>query len=691
MNIYLEPFPDIYVYAIGDLFGLEVSWNPITDTNIDETERYTENEKRWAQAYIDAWNESLYFNKDYSSRAGIDYKQGDKATDVNPNYTFVNTSINSFKAQILQFSTNENGFSAFNGQMGSADQLLETLNKIVNGTFSAIRNPGEDDQILLDRYQLHEAGLPVGSIIDAINRMIGSKDMADRNMASFYAIDQNVKNFKVGIESRLGKVVSNEQRGLEYVNKQTGEIYYTDTRYGESPPEDATNENYTISPYMFPVFDEFRENVFGEIKAGDTIISGIQYNNQLIKNQEFTSLKNTPSAYESGKYLMSTDTGIEFIDIDRIALDLLTENFLSQTNSDISSLANQFDPVDSDISSLATVITTIDSDVSSLAVAGGDVDLSPVDSDISSLATVITTIDSDVSSLAVAGGDVDLSPVDSDISSLATVITTIDSDVSSLAVAGGDVDLSPVDSDISSLATVITTIDSDVSSLAVAGGDVDLSPVDSDISSLATVITTIDSDVSSLAVAGGDVDLSPVDSDISSLATVITTIDSDVSSLAVAGGDVDLSPVDSDISSLATVITTIDSDVSSLAVAGGGSVDLNPLNSDISSLATASSLSSFGEADVVAYLDGNLDTHIIPNANAAYDIGSAEYKIRHFYLSDNSLKFVNDSNQEYSLGVSNNVLTFNGEPVGGGAEMAEVVDQPLRLMNIYQFQELLTM
>ena len=106
------------------------------------------------------------------------------------------------------------------------------------------------------------------------------------------------------------------------------------------------------------------------------------------------------------------------------------------------------------------------------------------------------------------------------------------------------------------------------------------------------------------------------------------------------GGDVDLSPVDSDISSLATVITTIDSDVSSLAVAGGGSVDLNPLNSDISSLATASSLSSFGEADVVAYLDGNLDTHIIPNANAAYDIGSAEYKIRHFYLSDNSLKFV---------------------------------------------------
>lgn len=34
--------------------------------------------------------------------------------------------------------------------------------------------------------------------------------------------------------------------------------------------------------------------------------------------------------------------------------------------------------------------------------------------------------------------------------------------------------------------------------------------------------------------------------------------------------------------------------------------------------------------------------HIIPNANATYDIGSAEKKVRHFYLSDNSLYFGND-------------------------------------------------
>ena len=47
--------------------------------------------------------------------------------------------------------------------------------------------------------------------------------------------------------------------------------------------------------------------------------------------------------------------------------------------------------------------------------------------------------------------------------------------------------------------------------------------------------------------------------------------------------------------------------------------------------------SSYGDANVATYLNGNLDSHIIPDTNSTYDIGSAEYKIRHLYLSDNSL------------------------------------------------------
>ena len=56
------------------------------------------------------------------------------------------------------------------------------------------------------------------------------------------------------------------------------------------------------------------------------------------------------------------------------------------------------------------------------------------------------------------------------------------------------------------------------------------------------------------------------------------------------------------------------------------------------------------------------DAHLIPTANATYDIGTAENKVRHLFLSDNSLKFVNDSNTEFALGVDGTgKLVFEGD------------------------------
>jgi hypothetical protein len=85
-----------------------------------------------------------------------------------------------------------------------------------------------------------------------------------------------------------------------------------------------------------------------------------------------------------------------------------------------------------------------------------------------------------------------------------------------------------------------------------------------------------------------------------------------------------------------------------------------------SSWTAAQAGSTYSDTDVATYLNTNLDTHIIPDTNASYDIGSAEFKIRHLYLSQNSLKFVDETNTEFSLGAPGGVLTFNGEAVGGG-------------------------
>ena len=53
--------------------------------------------------------------------------------------------------------------------------------------------------------------------------------------------------------------------------------------------------------------------------------------------------------------------------------------------------------------------------------------------------------------------------------------------------------------------------------------------------------------------------------------------------------------------------------------------------------------------------------HLIPLDNAAYDIGNAEKKVRHLFLSDNSLKFVDDSNNPRNLSVTaGGNLKFDG-------------------------------
>ena len=66
---------------------------------------------------------------------------------------------------------------------------------------------------------------------------------------------------------------------------------------------------------------------------------------------------------------------------------------------------------------------------------------------------------------------------------------------------------------------------------------------------------------------------------------------------------------------------------------------------------------SYGDSDVESYM-GQFDFHILPDTTETYDIGSASKKIRHLFLSDNSLYI--GSNQ---LTTSGNALMFNSADV----------------------------
>jgi len=58
--------------------------------------------------------------------------------------------------------------------------------------------------------------------------------------------------------------------------------------------------------------------------------------------------------------------------------------------------------------------------------------------------------------------------------------------------------------------------------------------------------------------------------------------------------------------------------------------------------------------------------HLLPQDNAAYDIGSAGKKVRHLFLSDNSIRFKDTGGTEHSLGInSTGKIVYGSFPEGG--------------------------
>ena len=104
---------------------------------------------------------------------------------------------------------------------------------------------------------------------------------------------------------------------------------------------------------------------------------------------------------------------------------------------------------------------------------------------------------------------------------------------------------------------------------------------------------------------------------------------------------------------------TIPSDLTDLSISDGtsGQVLTTDGSGNFSFSTVSGGGSSYGDSDVET-LFGQYDFHLLPDTNATYDIGSAEKKVRHLFLSDNSL-YIGDN----TLRTSGNNLLFDGEDV----------------------------
>ena len=81
-----------------------------------------------------------------------------------------------------------------------------------------------------------------------------------------------------------------------------------------------------------------------------------------------------------------------------------------------------------------------------------------------------------------------------------------------------------------------------------------------------------------------------------------------------------------------------------------------------SSWTAAQAGTTYSNTDLETYLNGNWATSIIPDTNAQYDLGSAEYKVRHLYLSSTSM-YMGDNEIPIQLSADEKSLAINSVPL----------------------------
>ena len=133
---------------------------------------------------------------------------------------------------------------------------------------------------------------------------------------------------------------------------------------------------------------------------------------------------------------------------------------------------------------------------------------------------------------------------------------------------------------------------------------------------------------------------------------------------------------------LSSDLDTVETNVATLSSNLGSTNEISQGDTAVTVTDTGSDGNIEFKTDNVVRWNIDSSGNLIPNSNASFDIGEAENKVRHLYLSDNSLKFVDNSNVEYSLSVSDGDLFFDGQAVSGTTEIVQVETISDNVVNI---------
>ena len=212
-----------------------------------------------------------------------------------------------------------NGSNNHSMQPGSAGSstipIIEYFKFFNASTGEKFENPGE-----------------ISDLNTLINSIYGNTesdqiDSIRNNLYNFKSVGASVQGFQNSTEYSVGPYVKGEDRVTGYKHNQTEEEI-------EFIPDGDDISNYTTLYGNFSILDEFKEQFskYTDLGAPEHLFSGVMINNHLIENQSLINLIDTPTGYigHSGDYLIvnTGESGIYFTGIEKIAQDLTDYGFI---------------------------------------------------------------------------------------------------------------------------------------------------------------------------------------------------------------------------------------------------------------------------------------------------------------------------------------------------------------------------
>jgi len=284
----------------------------------------------WAESLVDAWNKAY---DEIRTMEDVVIAENGILNSVMANGKFDGKSLAAIGApafdefgEIFQLSVIDIISSTAVGPSLSTAEILNYITSLTANTSLTLAGGSSESYILNkynNRYYDQDTGAlkesPASASILAYINSLYAPDLTsaqelfelEKDNISLYSVDKSTTQSINDLSSRVGEVIKSS---IVFRNKTTLEEF-------ESLPEGADPEDF--DEIKISLYDKFVDNL-SQTKLGrvTTMLSGIEVNHWLINNMPFTSLIDTPTGYESGYYLKSSATGIEYIDVTGLAKEL---------------------------------------------------------------------------------------------------------------------------------------------------------------------------------------------------------------------------------------------------------------------------------------------------------------------------------------------------------------------------------